>query len=136
MAAQLSNIEEALERTIFHALRKKTVEFEYSPDIMLFDIENLDDTIAESEQQRFLLALEVIKNNKGFAIEIFNYTNNQYYGAKKPARIVVETESFQVGQLGTDITIKYNRNLDGTYSTSRSTSMLSDFYFNIHLIGN
>jgi hypothetical protein len=136
MAANLSNIEQALERTIFHALRKKTVEFGYSPDINDYDIENTDIAIAESEQLRFLTDLKQIKETKGFAIEIFNYSNNQAYGDKKPARIVVETESFQIGQLGADTTPRYELQPDGTYSTVSSVSMLSDFYFNIHLIAN
>lgn len=136
MPAQLSNIEEALERTVFHLLRKKTVEFGYSPNIDDYDVENTDDAIAISETERFKTDLSLIHTTKGFAIEVFNFANNQYYGTKKPPRIVVETESFLQGQLGTDTTPQYEIQPDGTYIVKQSTSLLSDFYFSIHLIAN
>lgn len=136
MPAQLSNIEEALERTIFHLLRKKTVEFGYTPDIDDYDVENTDTSIAVSESERFKNDLSIIHTTKGFAIEVFNFANNQYYGTKKPPRIVVETESFLQGQLGTDPTPIYQRQTDGTFNTVQQVSMLSDFYFNVHLIAN
>ena len=132
---KLSNIEEALERTVFHLLRKKAVEFGYTPDILLYDVENTNTSIAQAESERFYTDLRTIHDTKGFAIEVFNYANNQYYGSKKPARIVVETESFLQGQLGLDTTPQYERQIDGIYLLKKSESMLSDFYFNIHLIG-
>lgn len=134
--ANLSNIEQALERTIFHLLRKKTVEFGYLPNIDDYDIENTNLNIAEAETERFNNDLIAITNSKGFSIEVFNYANNQYYGTKKPPRIVVETESFLQGQLGTDTTLQYEKNGDGSFIAKQSVSLLSDFYFNVHLIAN
>ena len=132
----LSNLEESLERTIFHLLRKKTVELGYLPDIDYYDVENTDLDIAESETVRYNNDLNAISQQKGFAIEVFNYSNNQIYGEKKPPRIVVETESFLQGQLGADTTHKYIKQEDGSYNITKSTSLLSDFYFNVHLIAN
>lgn len=134
--ANLSNIEQALERTIFHLLRKKTVEFGYLPNIDDYDIENTNLNIAETETERFNNDLIAITNSKGFSIEVFNYANNQYYGTKKPPRIVVETESLLQGQLGTDTTPQYKKNIDGSFIAKQSVSLLSDFYFNVHLIAN
>lgn len=129
-------IEEALERSVFELLRKKTVSMGYLPDIEEFDIENNDMDISSKAQEDYSKELNNISKSKGFAIEIFNYANQQYYGQKKPPRIVIQTESFLQGQLGLDTTQKYKRDEDGKYRALQSESMLSDFYFNVHLVTN
>lgn len=131
-----SSIEEALERSVFHIIRKKIVELGYLPDINNYDVENNDIEVAKLATEQYKTALTTIKNNKGFAIEIFNYANNQSYGTKKVPRIVVRTEAFLQGQLGADTTAKYEKNDEGVYIKKQSTSLLSDYYFNLYLVCN
>lgn len=137
MVPGLSNIEEALERSVFHLLRKQLVKYEFLPDVFDYDTENQNDEIAETESKRFMSDLNIIRVEKGFAIEIFNFANNQYYGTKNPPRIVVETESFLQGQLGLDTVDQYDLDpITGQFKVKKSVSMVSDFYFNVHLVAN
>jgi hypothetical protein len=130
----LPDILEKLERTIFHRLRRCAVDNGYLPDIDLYDIENTDHNIAKAESIRYENDMADIRSSKGFCVEVFSYSNNQSYGTKKVPRIVVETESFLQGQLGTDSTGQYLQNPDGTWNNLTSVSLLSDFYFNVKLI--
>lgn len=137
MAIVLADIEEVLERSVFHKLRKKVVEFGYLPDITTFDVENADLAIAKAAEEDYFTALNNIVNTRGYAIEVFNYSNNQSYGSKDAPRIIVEIESFNQGQLGTDPSGRYVFNdTTGKYERILDTSLLSDFYFNVHLIAN
>ena len=138
MAIVLADIEEALERSVFHKLRKKVVEFGYLPDITTFDVENSNAAIAKTAEEAYLAAIKAIAASSfGYAIEIFNYSNNQSYGSKDVPRIVIEMESFNQGQLGTDPSGRYVLNTTtGKYERVLDTSLLSDFYFNVHLIAN
>ena len=129
-------IETLAERSIYHAFREEVVRRGYLPDIKLFDIENVDNTIAETENRRYEQAIQQIKTNKGFAIEVFNYASNQSYGSKNVPRIVLNTDSFMPGNLGLDPSLKYVPQEDGTFQLSKSVDMLSDFYFTIYLVAN
>lgn len=129
-------LEEAVERTIYHALRKEIVSRGYLPNIYDYDIENVDIVIAKSENRRYNIDLSQIKVEKGFAIEVFNYANNQSYGDKQVPRIVVHTDAFIPGNLGLDPMNKYEKNLDGTFKTLKSVEMVSDFYFSLNLVAN
>lgn len=132
----ISNIEEALERSIFHILRKKTVEYGYVPDVDNYDFTNPDKEVVRQANLAYKEALADIIADKGFAIELFNYANSQSYGTKKVPRIVVRTEAFLQGQLGTDTTVQYRLDEEGKYKKYQSTSLLSDFYFHVYLIAN
>lgn len=133
----LTNIEEAIERSIFEALRLTTVAEGYVPNILNFDIENPNPTIAGAAQKAYETALKSIKNSKGFAIELFNYSNPQSRGFKKVPRIAIQTEAFYPGNMGLDTTPKYELNtVTGKYELKKSTTLVSDFYFNVHLVSN
>lgn len=132
----ISDIEQRVERSIFHALRKKLVEWGYLPDITTFDVENPDITIATAAQAAYEAAMVTIHNDKGFVIEVFNFASNQNLGIKKVPRIVVEIESFMIGQLGVDPSKSFITTTEGSYTAVQYDSMLSDFYFNIHLVAN
>lgn len=138
MAITISDIEQALERSVFHLLRKKVVEAGYLPDITTFDVENPDVNIASAAQNGYDAAMAAIRSsNLKYCIEVFNYQSNQALGDKKVPRIVIEMESFNPGQLGTDPSGRYVLNdTTGKYERVLDSSILSDFYFNIHLIGN
>ena len=129
-------LEEAVERTIYHSLREEIVKRGYLPNIYDYDIENTDLTIAKSENIRYNIDLKAIKVDKGFAIEVFNYSNNQSYGDKEVPRIVIHTDSFIPGSLGLDPGRKYEKNVDGSFKVLKSVEMVSDFYFSLNLVAN
>ena len=133
----LPDILEKLERTIFHRLRRCAADNGYLPNIDDYDIENVDINIARTESKRYEDDIVLIRqSSKRFAVEVFSYSNNQSYGTKKVPRIVLETESFLQGQLGTDSTLQYDKQPDGTFNGKTSVSLLSDFYFNIKLVAH
>lgn len=133
----LSNIEEKLERTIFEALRLTSVAEGYTPNITAYDLENPNPTIAKAAQVAYDAALKTIQNSKGFAIDIFNYGPSQARGLKKVPRIAIQTEAFYPGNTGLDTapTYKFN-NVTQKYEKKTSISLVSDFFFNIHLVAN
>ena len=129
-------LETLVERSVYHLLRKEVVKRGYLPDIFQYDIQSADATIARSENERYKRDIVAIKNNKGFAIEVFNYSTNQAYGDKNVPRIVVQTDAFMPGAIGLDPTRNYVKQPDGTFSLTKSTELVSDFYFSIYLVAN
>jgi hypothetical protein len=129
----LSNLQELLERSIFHAIRELTVAEGYTPDIANYNIEDNDINISQSESDLFEAAKVVIFNDKGFTIDIFGAGSNQTKGLKKAPRIVIDTKSFQPGTLGGD-TIPVYELIDGTYVKSSEQSLASDFFYNIYAV--
>lgn len=129
-------IEALLERSVFHALRLETVKRGLVPNIDDYDIENPSNAIKRTETVRYEADLKQIVSNKGYAIEIFNYSNNHAYGEKKPPRIVVQTDAFLPGDLGTDPSGEKVKTEDGSYEVKKSVDILADWYFNIHLVSN
>lgn len=133
----LPDIEQALERSVYEALRLVTVAEGYLPNIRDYDIENPDINIAKQAVKDYNTAAQTIRQNKGFVVEIFNYSSAEARGLKKTPRIVIQTEAFQQGQIGFDnrINYEYNEQL-GEYVSKRSPAVTSDFYFNIHLVAS
>lgn len=131
----LSNLEELLERSIFHAIREKTVAEGYLPDINTFDVKNASNTIAAAEKVNYETAKTNIFNTKGFVVDVFGASNNQAKGLKKVPRIVIDTQTFQPGQLGGDTTPIYEL-VDGVFIKSSNPSLASDFYYNIYVVAN
>lgn len=133
----LTDIEEKVERTIFEVLRLKAVEEGFTPDITNYDIDNPDDTIAAAATDAYMAALKTIQNTKGFAVDIFNYSNQQARGMKKSPRIVVQTEAFYPGEIGLDVTPQYKLNpVTGKYESLRSTTLTSNLFLNVHLVAS
>lgn len=146
----LPDIEEALERTIFHALRSKIVAEGYLPDINDFDTQNTNVQTAAISQKAYKAAIAAIVANKGFAIEIFNNSVSQQRGTMKAPRIVIDTQAFLPGQLGHDTTLQYSLGANDfnppdvdpqdfeieNYSGNRFVSMTSDFYYSVRLVAN
>lgn len=131
-----SNIEENLERSIQQALRKKAVEFGYALDINNYQLDSQGSLVDGAEQEKYDRDLKELKNNKGFAIEVFGYSNNQNIGKKKSASIVVEIESFLPGLLGLDTTGHYIKDPSGKYKKVAGPSLTSDLFFGVKLISN
>lgn len=133
---EIMDIEAMLERTIYHRLRKYTIDIGYTLDIDKYDIENTDNNIVKTESERYKTDLKNLTINKGFSIEIFGSSNNQSRGTKKTPRIVVETESFYEGELGLQVADNYNRNQDGSFTKVEPVSITNDWFFNIHLVAD
>lgn len=135
---QLPDIQEKIERSIYHALRYTTIAAGYIPNIEDYDVSNVDDSIALAENERFLSDLKTIKNNKGFAIELFSNGPSQSRGQMMVPRFVFETESFLPGSLGIDTSKTYDKQPDGSFHGKDNTflSQTSDFYFQLRVITN
>lgn len=129
----LPDIQEALERSVFHALRLRTVEEGYLPNIDNYDVTNANLATAKAAQQSYRDAIDTIVTNQGFAIEVFNYTPPNEKGVLKSPRIVLKTEAFLPGELGLDTTGDYIKQQDGTFTKKQNPSLVSDFYFNVHV---
>lgn len=129
----LSNIEELLERSVFHLLRELVVAEGYLPNIRDYDIENTNLTIATTEQTRYDNQIISIAQSMGFVIDIFGSSNNQVKDFKKAPRIVIDTVSFQPGSLGGDTTPIYVLT-NGVYVKNNNPSLTSDFYYNIYVV--
>lgn len=132
----LPNIQESLERSVYHAIRAVTVKEGYLPDITSYDIENTDNQIAKTEDKKYQQAMVDIVTAKGFCVEIFGTTPTQAKGALKPPRIIIDTQAFYPGSLGIDTTPSYRTNQGGGYSVFTGASQTSDFYFNVRLVSN
>jgi len=131
----LSNLEELLERSIFHAIREKTVAEGYLPNINTFDVSNIDNTVAAAAKVSYENAKTNIFNTKGFVVDVFGVGNNQAKGLKKVPRIVVDTQTFQPGTLGGDTSPVYE-NVNGIFVKSSNPSLASDFFYNVYAVAN
>jgi len=131
----LSDLQEVLERSIFHAIREKTVAEGYLPDIKNYDISNVSDAVAKAERLRYESDKTTIATNKGFVIDVFGVSNNQQKAEKKVPRIVIDTNSFQPGMIGGDTTPVYEL-IDGVFVKSSSPSLASDYFFSVYAVSN
>lgn len=131
----LSNLQELLERSIFHSIREITVAEGYLPDIKDYDIENTNLTEATLAKEQFELAKVNIVNNMGFVVDIFSSGNNQAKGIKKVPRIVIDTVSYLPGIMGGDTTPVYT-NINGVYVKTKNASVTSDLTFNVYVVSN
>lgn len=129
-------LEELIERTIYHSLRLETVSRGLLPDIYNYDIENNNLAISKSELEKYRSDITKIKNSKGYAIEVFNYANNQAYGDKYVPRIVIQMDSYLPGDIGHTPNGQYVKNEDGTFDITKSVALVSNYYFSVHLIAN
>lgn len=132
---ELSNLLENIERGIYHSFRHVLVETGYIPDIYNFDIENPSLTIAKQAQGDYNAAVKAIREQKGFAIEIYGNSMNLARGTIKCPRIVIETESFLPGELGVDTTQNYEREND-VYNVNKYQSLTEEYYFNVRFLAN
>lgn len=131
-----SNIEESLERSIYKALRDKAVEFGYALNLNNYQLDSQGSLLNAVEQKKYDADLKALQQLKGFAVELFGYSNNQNIGKKKSPSIVVDVESFLPGQLGLDTTASYKKDLAGKYIKEVGPSKTSDLFFGIKLISN
>jgi hypothetical protein len=130
-------VEEIISITIYQSLREKLVVDGWLPDIVNYDIENEAIEIAETAMRMYNDALTAIKNNKGFAIELFPYSSNQARGYKKVPRIVVDLLEFLPGEIGNDTSVNYTK-VEGEsyYTRKQDVGMLSELYFMVYAVSN
>ena len=128
-------LEELIELTVFELIRKKLVQLGWLPDINGYNIESLVDSVAIAAAESFRADKASIANSKGFCIEVFPFSSNQAKGFKKVPRIVIDSLQFLPSMLGNDTKAFYE--LSGEkYVLKQAESTLSDFSFNIYIVGN
>lgn len=125
----VANIQDLVELTIFHAIRKECVGRLLLPDI----------TTYPNTPQGYLdyqdALLDIANGPAGFAVEVFNNSNPQYKGTKKPPRIVIISENFLPGTTGVDGMECYE-DLGPDIQGYTLPNMLVDFTFRVHLIAS
>lgn len=126
----LSDSQAIIERSIYHAIRRKCIAEGYTPDVSLFDLAN------EAGQQQYRLALKAIQETKGFAIEVFGASNSQQKGIKQVPRISITPGTFLPGEVGYGPTTIYSPNGDNTFTGTKVPIEASDYHVDIHLVSN
>lgn len=128
----LSNIQQRIEDSIFHWIRKKIVEEGYLPDILAYP------NTPTGTQAYFQAISAIAASNKGFAIEIFNTGSTQSNSLKKVPRIVLRHKLNLPGSVGApEGAIYYIATPDGSaYNRVRFPSRTSDLFYDIHLVAN
>ena len=128
MSIPLSDIQEILERTVYHRLRLECVDKGYLPDITTYPK-------TEAGEIQYQNDLQIIRDTLGFAVEVFNAGNPKYKGEKIIPRIVINSQDFMPGALGGANTRYYKSNVGG-FSKMLRPPQTSDYYYNIHLVAD
>jgi hypothetical protein len=127
----LLDTQQTVERTIFHSIRKHCVSRGYTPDITTIPS-------TPAGYQQYLDALATIKQNIGYAIEVFNSGPPNERELKQVPRIVLDTQGFVPGTIGGDQGQQYTEiiNSDGTasYYSDIMPPTTANLYFNIHVL--
>jgi len=130
-ATALTDIQELIERSLFHAVRQEVVDKGYLPDVS-DDVTYTDD---QAGWDQWEADITTIVAGLGFAIEVFNAGSNEAKGIKKVPRIVIETGNFLPGALGGDPRRFF---VDGgsDYQAKVTPPQTTDFYLNFCLVSN
>jgi len=126
----LSNVEELIERTLFHSVQRELVARGYLPDI--------EDTVTYPDTQAgwdaWNAAIAQIVQDKGFCVEVFGHSSNLNKGVQKTPRIVFIPEEFEPGAIGGDQTYLYERN-GGSFDAMVRPPQSVDYFMSVHVIG-
>ena len=127
----LSDIEEYLERTVFHAVRQEIVDKGYLPNILSGAYPQ-----TPTGQNQWVTDVAVIAHgSKKFAIEIFNSASPEARGTKKAPRIVIDSQGFIPGELGGDSSrFYYFDTINNVYYGKVRPPQTSNYQFNVRLI--
>jgi hypothetical protein len=123
----LSEVQELVELTLFHSIRKTVVDNQYCPDIM-----NYPNTSAGSTQ--YWADFEAITLAKGFSIEVFNNSNPDRKGAKKLPRMVMISEGYMPGEVGGDQSRFYKPIAGNQFQVLQRPPQVVDLSFKVHLV--
>lgn len=136
----LSNLQEILERSIFEKIRQILVGEGYLPDITdeVRYPRNPNGSFTAIANANWEADLTTIRNTKGFAIELFNYSSPDAKGTKKVPRIVIETDRSMPSELGAPAAAYtlVDPDNDEQFLKQPLPYKASTFYFNVHLVGN
>lgn len=130
MPPVLSSIQQIIERSIYHAIRRKAVALGYTAEM------TTSDTVGEAGREAYKAKVAAITLSKGFSIEIFGHSSSQEKGIKEIARIVIDPYGFVPGDIGNDPTPFYTKQSDGSFTKSEATSMFSNYSVNIYITGH
>jgi len=130
-ATPLTNIQEIIERSLFHRIRQELVDKSYLPDIS--DTGTYPDTAIGWAQWES--DMNDIVTNMGFSIEVFSSGSNEAKGIKKVPRIVMEPGNFLPGALGGDPQ-RYFNDQGVDYQALVTPPQTVDFYINFCLATN
>lgn len=127
----LVDTQKIVERSLFEAIRKLLVSEGYLPDITLFPNTQIG-------YGNFQSALEVIKNTKGFATEIFGHGSSQSKELKRVPRIAIVTRRVFPGDIGGLVDYEYiNNPLDpNNLMKVLPDNQTADLQIDIHLVSN
>lgn len=119
-----------VQRSIFHALRKKVVELGYSPNIDLYGN-------TPADKIAFDAASLAIRNIKGFVVELYSESSARSKYAKDNPRIVVSVSRVYNGDVGAPpglIHIPQTINGVLSYKSGILPSQSSNIVFSIYLL--
>lgn len=130
----LSNTQQRLERSIFEAIRKVCVQEGYLPDIA--DTTKYPEPFNTDTQLSWETDLKLIKEQKGFAVEVFS--NSQSKGVKAVPRIVIIPRRTMPGEVGSpmDGFITQDPNDPNKFARMSIPFEASTFNFDIHLVSS
>lgn len=129
---KLSDVQQVVDHSIFHRIRKVLVELGYLPDVL--DRTTYPET--KEGQVAWNNALTLIKEQKGFVIEIFGTSSNQSRYAKKVPRIVINSDRYIPGNVGNSPTSWYERNAEGVLESFTLPPSTSDYRFEVGIVAN
>lgn len=127
MPKPLSEVQELIELTIFHSIRKTIVENGYCPDIMAYSND-------QAGSAQYWADFESITNAKGFSIEVFNNSNPDRKGSKKLPRIVMISENYMPGEVGGDQSRFYTPLPGNQFKVIQRPPQVVDFSFKVHVL--
>ena len=123
----LSNIQEVVERSLFHSIRRHCVGKSFTPNIN--DYPN-----TPTGYDAYIAAFAPIITAKGFAIEVFNSGPPTDRELKQVPRLVIDTQGFIPGSIGGDQSQKYRMDESGKYYGYITPPTTSDLYVNLHMV--
>lgn len=130
MPFNLSPTQLILDRSIEAALRRVAVDQGYSLSRATYDL------TTEAGQNLYNADIKAIQTNKGFAVEIFGHSNQQYKANKQVARITIDPYGFMPGDIGNDPSPYHVSNGSGGFTKVNAISKFSDYEVNIYISCN
>jgi len=125
---------EMVERSIFHALREKLVEYGYLPDITQFT----NDATGNAAYQAEIQSIKADPNKK-FCIELFGVGSSQSKFLLKVPRMVIVSFGMQPGNIGVRTEGVEEFTTSDNLTRVRTTVIQSpamDYNFEVHVICN
>jgi len=130
-ATPLTDIQEIIERSLFHRIRQELVDKSYLPDVS--DTGTYPDN--QTGWDQWESDIEAIVTAMGFAIEVFSTGSNEAKGIKKVPRIVIESGNFLPGALGGDPR-RFFTDEGADFKAKVTPPQTVDFYVNFCLASN